>query len=139
MRELLAAGDARDKRHNVLRVLALEEGRGHRALTGAADADRVPDALRRDLPDVVEVRAGDAAGVHGGEAVAAGARLAEDGLAVPDGARVGLPGELRRAAATLLAARDHRRRNRDAEPDVDDRYHDPEEPAPAREVGLAGL
>src|SRR3954469_24064689 len=93
----------------------------------------------RARPGVVEVRAGDAAGVHGGEAVAAGARLAEDGLAVPDGARVGLPGELRRAAATLLAARDHRRRDRDAEPDVDDRYHDSEEPAPAREVGLTSL
>src|SRR5204863_2285686 len=69
---------------DVLGVLALQETRWHASLPGPADLDRAQHASLGERADAVEIRAGDPAGVHGGERVAARAGGAEEGLALLD-------------------------------------------------------
>src|SRR4051812_10318836 len=60
-----------DERRDIRRVLALQQPRRHPVLARSPDSDGAQYSRGGDLADAVEVRACDAAGVDGGEGVAA--------------------------------------------------------------------
>src|SRR5215213_2089769 len=70
-RDRLLAGDLGDVARHEVGVSTREEPRRHAAVPGAADLDRVQDAVAIDSAELVEVRPGHALGVYGGERVAA--------------------------------------------------------------------
>src|SRR5258708_7205376 len=74
----LLACDPCDIAGDGLRIVALEQARGHAPLAGAADLDRALDAGRRHGPDLVQIRAGHTASVDGIEVVARSAVLDEE-------------------------------------------------------------
>src|SRR5690606_22299543 len=119
-------------------LLPLEQPRGHQALTGAAVLDRVDDPLGRDLADLVEARTGHTTGVHGGEAVAAGAGLVEERLAALLAGGHGLGARRPDAAGLLLLVGQDKAWDNEPEGDVDRDHRDLEEAAAPRQVRLAG-
>src|SRR4051794_33800300 len=134
----LVAGDLRDVGRDVVRVASLEEARRHPLLTGPSDPDRAQHATLRDLSDLVQVGAGDTAGIDRVEVVAARARPPEERLAV-----LLLRGEaglleVADPALVLAARRDHHRGHGDPQPDVQEWDQDAKEAPAAGQIGLPG-
>src|SRR4051794_75403 len=132
-----AARDLRDVVGDRLRVVARLELRRHPAGAGAADLDRVLDALLAERADLVEVRPGDTLRTRGLERVAAPAALPEQALALVELGVARLVGERAALALRRVAVGEDQRGHGDSEAHVDDRYGDSEAAPAACEVGLA--